>query len=637
MISRRAADMWDRRFRLSVRPKGSHIFPLLLLLAVPAQARLTRFVNEGGTVSGLTPIETIHGHFYGELDPKDPHNAVITDILLAPRNARGMVEYSATFQIVKPMDMSKSNGVLYYTVPNRGNGTLQAFPDGRVSVMSGWQGDLLPDPKRQTIAVPVGKNADGSPITGPVIERLIDISGPTAALKSLTYQRPLTLDSSQAQLLRTGKPVPAADWAFADCTTTPFPGTPDPSKLCVRRGFDPASEYVVVYTAKDPLVLGIGFAATRDLNSFLRYAEKDDTGNPNPVAGKIRWAVSQGSSQSGVFIRSFINLGFNQDEANRIVWDGVNPHIAARQMALNFRFASAGGNAHMFEFGSEGVVWWSDYEDKLRHLPKAGLLDRCRATNTCPKILETFGSTEFYFLRESPNLVGTDAKADIPLPDNVRRYYFPGTTHGGGRGGFSAVAPNPPNGCLLPANPNPERDTLRALDLALIAWVTQGKEPPPSRYPTVARGELVPPKADTPYNPLAIGDFGAGFIYKDLSGIITKMPPPVRGEVPMLFPKVDADGNEIGGVPSVLLSAPLGTYTGWNITAAGVDKGKNCGLNGSFKPFPRATLEARYGTHQGYVDAVKKAAVQAVREGFLLQEDADRMVAQAAAGDVLNQ
>jgi hypothetical protein len=171
-------------------------------------------------------------------------------------------------------------------------------------------------------------------------------------------------------------------------------------------------------------VLGIGYAATRDLNSFLRYADKDDVGTPNPLAKKIRWAISQGNSQSGNFIRSYIHLGFNQDEAGRIVWDGANPHIAGRQLALNYRFAVGGGIANRYEPGSEAVLWWNDYPDKVRHRATAGMLDRCRATNTCPRIFETFGTLEFWELRMSPNLIGTDAKADIPIPANVRRYPF---------------------------------------------------------------------------------------------------------------------------------------------------------------------------------------------------------------------
>ena len=566
----------------------------LLLTAIPTQARLTKFIVD-------------QGRFEGELDPKDKHNAIITDLNLAPRNAKGMVEYSATFSMLKPAQLS---GVLYYSVPNRGNGTPNATPDGRVSVISGWQGDVTPAHNRQTITVPVA----GPSITGPVIERLINTSNltlNTAQYVALAYQRPATLDTTQATLRRNGQIVPPADWAFDG-----------PTKITIKGGADPNSEYIIQYTAKDPLLLGVGFAATRDLISFLRYAEKDDAGNPNPVAHQIRWAIAQGNSQSGNFIRSFINLGFNQDEQNRIVWDGVNPHIAARQLALNFRFANPGGAAGLYEPGSEGALWWSKHDG-------TSLLDRCNATKTCPKIMETFGELEFWYLRESPNLVGKDAKADIPLPANVRRYYFPGTGHGGGRGGFSATPPAPPNGCVLPANPNPEADTMRALDAALIDWVTKGTEPPPSRYPTLAKGELV--RGNDLVNTVLDNDFGPGFIAKDMSGVISKEPPVVRKVFPTLVPTEGATG-----VPSVLYQAPLGTYLGWNTVAGGVDKGKICGLAGGYKPFTRAELEQRYKTHKGYVEAVKKAAEQSVRDRFLLRTDADKLIQQAEASDVLN-
>jgi hypothetical protein len=477
----------------------------------------------------------------------------------------------------------------------------------------------------------------------------------------------VTLDTTKAKLTRrlsqNAPPtaVPSGDWAFADCATKPFPGIPDPSKLCMKGGFDPASEYLLVFTAKDPLVLGIGFAATRDLNSFLRYAAADDTATPNPLAGQIKWVISRGDSQSGNFIRSYIHLGFNQDEAGRMVWDGAHSHIAARQLALNFRFAVGGGYAAMYQPGSEGVLWWNDYPDSVRHRPTAGLLDRCRATKTCPKIFDTFGAVEFWFLRESPDLVGTDAKSDLPLPPNMRRYFFPGTTHGGGRGGFSTSAPPAPNGCVLPANPNPEIDTMRALTVALVDWVTKGTEPPPSRYPRLDQGQLaaankaaigfptIPgaPSPDGVVNPVYDYDFGPDFNYNDESGLITKQPPDVKQILPTLVPKVDRDGNDLGGVPSVLRQVPLGTYLGWNTIAAGFDKGKVCTLSGGYLPFaktkaervasadPRPSLEERYGSHQGYVDAVKAAAEKALAEHFLLRVDADRLVAEAAASDVL--
>jgi hypothetical protein len=618
---------------------------LALFFVFGAQAHVTRLAIEHRELLPGGQYEVLSGHFFGEIDPQDPHNSIITDIQLAPRNARGMVEYSATFALSKPLDMAKCSGVLYYSVPNRGHGAPEAFEDGRVQVLSGWQGDLLERPGLQTIAVPVVRG-----LTGPVMERLIDIPAGTTTIDlgsvpyvGLTYQRPVSLDT---ELMRNGTPVASSDWAFA--------GTPDGSKLWVKGGFDPASEYVLTYTAKDPLVLGIGFAATRDWNSFLRY----ENGPANPLAGKIKWAISRGDSQSGNFIRSFIHLGFNQDEAGRIVWDGANPHIAPRQIALNFRFAVGGGYAAEYQPGSDGVLWWSDYADAARGRPAAGLLDRCRSTKTCPKIFETFGSVEFWFLRESPNLVGTDAKADIPLPANVRRYFFPGTTHGGGRGGFSAVT-QPARGCVMAANPNPESDTMRALTVALFDWVTKGTEPPPSRYPhldqladasAAAIGFPKIPGAPSPdglVNRLMDYDFGPDFHYADESGVITKEPPVIKKALPTLVPKVDADGNDVGGVPSVLRQAPLGTYLGWNVISGGVDKGKICTLNGAFIPFfktkaermksgdPRLSLEERYGTHQGYVDAVKMAAEKAVAERFLLRADVDRLEAQAAASDVL--
>ena len=254
--------------------------------------------------------------------------------------------------------------------------------------------------------------------------------------------------------------------------------------------------YELVYTAKDPLVLGIGYAATRDFNSFLRYEAKDAEGNANPVASRSSAPSAKATRSPAISSAATSTSASIRMKQNRIVWDGSNPHIAGRQLAMNYRFAVAGGIANLYEPGSDGVLWWSDYPDAARHRATAGMLDRCQATNTCPKIMETFGGLEFWDLRMSPNLVGTDAKDDIPLPANVRRYYFPSTTHGGGRGGFSIAAPPAPNGCVLPANPNPEADTLRALRADLVEWVTKGTEPPASHYPklhpkSAEEGQLV--------------------------------------------------------------------------------------------------------------------------------------------------
>ena len=627
---------------------------------------------EGKSFGKAGQYELLTGHFYGVLDPSLPENTTINDLRLAPRNAGGLVEYSGTFALAKPVDMKNASSVLLYSVPNRGGGVPVPL-DGHVSVVSGWQGDLTPQPGRQTKVVPVARNADGSPVTGPVTARFINAApgsntlALSSATSSLAYQRPATLDNAKATLNRRNSEtgpntlIPASDWAFADCSKAPFPGTPDHARICAKAGFDPTALYELVYTAKDPLVMGIGYAATRDLNSFLRYAEKDDAGTPNPVAGQIRFGIAEGNSQSGNFLRSFVHLGFNREEGGKMVWDGINPHIATRQLAMNFRFAVAGGTAMPNEPGSDGPVWWGDYTDEVRGRPRSSLLDRCKATSSCPKVMETFGSVEFWDLRASPDLVGTDAKKDIPLPENVRRYYFPATTHGGGRGGFALEPPTAPAGCMLPANPNPEAEQMRALRAALVDWVTRGVEPPASRYPRLEKGQLVaasnkatgfPAIPGTPspegiINPVIEYDFGPDFRYSDLAGTISVAPPRIRRTLPTLVPTVNADGNETSGIPSVLLQAPLGTYVGWNVTAAGFSKGRICGLNGGYIPFartkaeriatgdPRPSLEERYPSHDSYVAAVKSAAARAVTERFLLQEDADRLVAQAAASSIL--
>jgi hypothetical protein len=618
------------------------------------------------------------GHAYGELDPKLPLNAIITDLELAPRNARGMVEYSATFTILQPADMSQASGVLLYFVPNRGRIDLtrggflsDARKQGHVLVASGWQGDIPAADGMETLSVPVAKNTDGSAITGKVLARFADMPAGTTTLPILRggvagTADPASLDTSQATLTRRSSehskvvPLHSADWAFADCSEVPFPGKPDPRKLCMKGGFDPAYLYEVVYTAKDPKVHGIGFAATRDLNSYFRYGIQDDAGAANPLGGRITAIVSHGNSQSGTFLRSFIHLGFNQDESGRIVFDGSNPNIAFRLLAMNIRFAAPSGAAAMHEPGSDGIVWWEDYSDDVRGLRRAGLLDRCRATETCPKIMETFGSAEFYNLRASPALVGTRADRDIPLPSNVRRYYFPGVSHGGGPGGFD---PDPPvqSCCELVPNPNPSSDLMRALQAALVDWVVKGTLPPPSQYPRMDRGELVAPNhaamgfpaipgapfPDGILTPLYRYDFGTQFHYSDLSGVVTMQPPPIRQILPTVVPRVDADGNEVAGVASVLHQAPLGTYTGWNTNASGFYKGQIRTNAGGFIPFartkaqrlaagdPRPSLEERYGTHEGYMAQVRAAAARLVRGRYLLQEDADRLIGQAEASNVL--
>jgi hypothetical protein len=674
---------------------------MLLVWTSAAQAEVKRIVIDrkvspafdGKSFGSAGPYETLAGRAFGELDPDDPRNRVITDIRLATRNANGKVEYVATFFLVKPIDMTKSSHLMWHDVPNRGGRITIAEAErnlGDIGLSSGWQGDnsgaTAPGPNNDYVVVPVAWQPNGSPITGLVMGRIVNATGPASqplVLNSnpLPY-KPATLDTTRATLAtRTAetidgkvsgaRTVASSDWAWARCSASnPFPGTPDPTQICVKGGFDPSLLYQVVFTAPDPYVLGIGFAAFRDVASFFRNAQKDSVGIANPVANQVSWIISRGRSQSGRFIRAFLHLGFNQDESGRQVHDGAWPIISPGRLPLNVRFGTPDAATALYDRGSEGPVWWASWPDPARGLPAAGILDRCSSTRTCPKIVETMGGTEAWALNLSANWVGTSGDKDIPVPDNVRRYYISSTPHGGGAGGFDVIpaaapaCPGPNFGRgMFGANPMPYTETSNAIRLHFRDWVMKGTLPPPSRYPTLANGFLVDPTKEAMGFPSIPGvpstaptglinrvldyDWGAGFNYLEGSGVVTNVPPAIKQAIRMKAPRVDADGNELGGVPVVLREAPLGTYLGWNIVAAGFHKGKLCNYAAGMIPFaatraermangdPRLSLEERYRTHEGYVDAVRAAAAKAVSERFLLQADADALIAQAAASNVL--
>jgi len=475
--------------------------------------------------------------------------------------------------------------------------------------------------------------------------------------------------------------IAPGEWAWARCEAgNPFPGTPDPMQICLKSGFDPKRLYQVVFTAADPYVLGIGFAAWRDVAAFFKTSAADDGGTPNPIARAVSHSITRGVSQSGNFLRGWLHLGFNQDERGGRVHDGMWPIIAGRRIALNFRWAQPDGVLELYQAGSEGPQWWSRHPDPVRGLPAAGILDRCEASRTCPKIVEHFGSAEVWVLKLTPEWVGTEGKTDLPLPDNVRRYYIASTTHGGGAGGFDSSLPGvglattgaacPGNNfgtAMLPGNPMPQAQTVNALRAHFRSWVMRGTPPPSSRYPLLANGTLARAdkaslgfptlpglRATVPEPdfivPVLDYDWGPEFNAVDGSGIPSLAPPRIKRVLDMFAPTVDADGNERGGVPVVLLDAPLGTYLGWNVTADGAmpfHRNQICNYLGGMIPFartaaerqaardPRPSLEERYGSHAGYVAAVRRAAARAVAEGFLLPEDAAELVSLAEASHVL--
>lgn len=685
---------------------------LTFVLANPAQARITRIVIDETVPMSVTagsappPIayEAVAGRAFGELDPKLPGNAIIQDIQLA-KDADGKVRYVASFVIYKPVDMAKASGMLWHDVPNRGRvfpyaPQEQAFGD--IMLASGWQGDnsgqtavrdMASAAGMQFLQVPVAKGSGGKPITGQVLGRIVNRSG--ASSQPLMVQtnpvpyKPISLETNKAKLTSRGGEtqsgkvidevtIASSDWAWAKCdAANPFPGTPDATQICLKNGFDANRLYQVVFTAADPYVLGIGFAAWRDVGAFFKKTIVDDNGTANPIARTVTHSITRGISQSGNYLRGWLHLGFNRAEDGSMVHDGMWPIIAGRRIALNFRWAQPDGVLELYQAGSEGPQWWLPHPDPVRKLRSAGIMDRCTATSTCPKIIEHFGSAEVWALKLTPEWVGTDAKQDLPLPDNVRRYYIASTNHNGGVGGFDTSLPGvglPKTGAacpgnnfgtaVLPANPVSQRETTNALRVHFRNWVMKSTPPPPNRYPTLARGELVAanktamgfptlpglratvPEADF-IMPVHDYDWGPKFNQVDGSGIPSNTPPRIRQSLRMLAPKVDTDGNEVGGVPVPLLDAPLGTYLGWNVTAGGFHKDQICNYVGGMIPFaktveerkanndPRPSLQERYGSHDGYVAAVKKAGERAIAEGFLLPEDAAALVSAADKSAVL--
>ena len=702
----------------STARKPSLLMLLLMLLwgivwVTTAQARVSKIVIDEvkalpSNPSGGIETEQIAGRAYGELDPTNAANSIINDIELV-KQADGKVRYVATFVLTKPVHAAQASGLMWHDVPNRGL-RIQVNPaeikNGDVNLASAWQGDnsgatAVRDSaavdKTHWLDLPMARHADGSPITGKVMGRIINRSGPGS--QALIVQtnpvpyKPSTLDTRLSSLVSRvaestrgevmgEKTISPADWAWARCDAEhPFPGVPDARQICLKDGFDAALLYQVVYPSEDAYALGIGFAAWRDVGTFFKHAKADDVGTPNPVAGLITHSIGRGVSQSGNFVRAWLHLGFNRGEDNTRVHDGLWPIIAGRRVALNFRWAQPDGVLELYQAGSEGPQWWLPAADRLRGGARAGILDRCQHTNTCPKIIEHFGSAEVWALKLTPEWIGTDAKADLPLPTNVRRYYIASSTHGGGVGGFNSSLPGaglPTQGAtcpgnnygvgLYPANPLHHTETVNAIRVHFRNWVMKGISPPKSQWPKLADHHLVSankialgfptlpqlrataPEADF-ISPVIDYDWGPRFNVNDASGEITQVPPAIKQVLPMFAPKVDADGNELGGVPVVLLQAPLGTYLGWNITAGGskpFHAGQICDYAGGFIPFartaeerrasgdPRLSLEERYQTHEGYVTAVKAAAQKAMAQGFLLPEDASRLLREAKESQVLH-
>lgn len=645
--------------------------------------KITGKQDFAGTYGSVGQYEQLTGTVSGEIDPKDPRNAVIQDLALAPVNANGMVEYTADFVMLKPKDMSKASGVLRYDAPNRGNILTMPNPAvtpsdgvylerGYVLLYAAWQGDVpKSSPARLTVTVPVAKNADGTSITGTYRSELV----PTSATPMMTLPggvfngtmlpyAPASLDNTQPGYSLTRRAnetdprvaIAPSDWKFAKCdATNPFPGTADPASVCLRGGFDPKYLYELVYVAKDPKVMGVGLAALRDTVSFFRSKTADSAGTPNPLSGRITHAIGQGTSQSGNAMKTFLHLGFNQALDGSKVFDGIYAHVAARQTNINTRFAVPGGGGGLrtdhTAFGQTAPRGLDkDYVDDISG-KTGGVMARCAATNTCPKFFLGLSGTEFWQLQGSPVLTDANGFTDLKQPDNVRIYYYAGTQHGGA-GGTTSISFDPTRNVYPAGTVIHHNDTFRALFIDLEDWVVRGTAPPASQVPSLADGTLVRPAslalpamkgvtwpvsgAPTPipdfqylarYNGYPLLDFGPQYRREDESGIATLLPPAyMNRDYAILVPQVDAStGIPRAGIHSVEARAPIGTSLEFNYVATpGIVDLSN--LTGSFIPFHKteaariAAGDARPSLESLYTDqAGYVAAVTAAANTLVAQ------------------
>jgi hypothetical protein len=611
---------------------------------------------EGRTFDRIGRYDSIGGTIHGELDPTHPLNATIVNLDKAPRNAAGRVAYRSDFTLLTPADLGMANGWLLYDVVNRGNklaltrlnrgadgnrpGTAAHAGDGFLMrrgfslLWSAWQtgvpggADRLNAHFPSVAATAISREEFIAEGFGPgdlFIEEVSD----TAFIGTLSYEAadlsPTKATLTVRQRERDPRVTPIGlSWRYVDSTHIEIARPP---------GFDRGAIYEFVYPAQNPAVMGIGFAAIRDLVSFFRHRDEP----ANPLRGGIRHTLGFGISQSGRVLRDLIHLGFNRDLAGRRVFDAIFPVVSgSRRTFINFAFAQPGRYSRQHEdhafLDDQFPFAYPTLTDPLSGRTD-GIMRRAQEAGVAPKVMHLDADSDMWAARAS--LVATDpAGRDVAMPDDVRIYLASGTQH-------AVHKPAAKHAGQLPGNPLGYSSWMRALLIALTEWVEKGVPPPASQFPSRAAGTLAT-RAEAERCFPAIPGVRFPDVLNELHLRDHSVEPPIDGpEYPVFVNALDTDGNALGGLRHPMLAAPLGTHTGWSVRTAGYAEGDLFTVQGSYIPFPateeerrragdpRRSIEARYASHAAWAERAIAAAEQLVSERLLLREDADRLIASA--------
>jgi hypothetical protein len=616
-------------------------------------------VLDGKSFGAVGAYEALNGHACFAINPEHERNKAIVDLNLAPVDDTGKVIFRADVHLLKPVDVVRGNGTVFYNVVNRGRkGALTVFNlasgsnkpekaahfgdgfllrEGYTIAACGWQADVPPHAEDTPHLLTL--DAPKVDVTGPVsCEIVVDAKTDLHSLGSRYHHPYEPVEDGDAVLTVRAYPydepedVDREQWAFDRLID---------GRAAIRftEGFEPGLIYNLVYTGQNPKVMGTGFAATRDFLSFLKY-ETDG----NPLGDAIQRVYSFGSSQSGRFLRHMLYEGFNEDETGRQVMDGVFANVAGgARGSFNHRFAQPSRHASA-HFDALYPTEWFPFTD----LPQTdsetgeqgGLLDRCDATGVTPRIFYTNTSTEYWNRASSLSHTDVMGEVDVDVHPLVRIYHFASAKHGPGD------VPQKPRK-TVPPNPVNFRYAQRALLVALDRWVREDVDPPKSRYGHIADGTLVDavdvefpiiPNLSLPVRmrrPLRL-DWGDRWG----DGIIDLEPPVLGSPLGVRVPQVDEDGNEVAGIRMPEVVAALGTFTGWRFRANGATDAL-AGLDGMWVPFARddseregdsrRSISERYRSREEYLGCVVQAALALVEEQLMLYADVGRVVERAGA------